>query len=127
MRPVRDLSDIARDAVMLAGMCEGLDVLNDAADALKDADPATRQARNAMVPMIEVIIEKARRLADDIEHAERPAVVGAGLDEAIRPHMVRALGPQTAHDPSVSQSRVFSGCFAGTFSFVGETPHWGLS
>ena len=70
MRPVRDLSDIGRDAVMLLGLCEGLDVLNDAADALNDADPVTRQARNAMVPMIEVIIEKARRLADDIEAAE---------------------------------------------------------
>ena len=70
MRPVRDLADIGRDMVMLAGLLDGLDVLNDAAVG-DDADPMARQARNCMVPLIEIVIAKAHSLADDIDRAER--------------------------------------------------------
>lgn len=65
-----NLSDLGNDAVMLLGLCEGLDVMNDAQDG-DPSCPVARQARNAMVPLIAAVIEKARRLADDIDAAER--------------------------------------------------------
>src|SRR3954463_13954734 len=34
------------------------------------------------------------KLVDDVEHAELPAVVGAVLDEVVRPDMVGALGSE---------------------------------
>ena len=70
MRPVRDLTDIGRDMVMLAGMIDGIEVLNDAADGDR-SDPTVRKARNALVPLIEIVIAKAHGLADDIDRAER--------------------------------------------------------
>lgn len=72
MRPVRDLADIGRDMVMLAGMLDGLEVLNDAADGDR-SDQVARKARNATVPLIETVAEMAHRLADDIERASDAA------------------------------------------------------
>ena len=75
MRPVRDLADIGRDMVMLAGMIDGIEVLNDAADGDR-SDPTVRKARNALSPLIEDVADKAHRLADEIEAAEMAARKG---------------------------------------------------
>lgn len=40
-------------------------------------------------------------LVEQVEHAELSPVMGPGLDEVVRPDMVRALGPQTDARPVV--------------------------
>ena len=75
MPPVRDLADIGRDMVMLAGLIDGIEVLSDAASG-EWSDPVVRKARNALVPLIEDVAGKAPRLADEIEAAERAARKG---------------------------------------------------
>lgn len=72
-REAPSLSDLSNDAVMLLGLCEVLDVVNDAQDGDQSC-PVARQARNGMVPLIAAVIEKARRLADDIDSVERAAL-----------------------------------------------------
>lgn len=74
-RPVRDLGDIGRDMVMLAGMLDGLDVLVDSADGDR-SDPVVRKARNALVPLVEDVANKAHALATDIERADDAARKG---------------------------------------------------
>ena len=69
------LNDLGNDAVMLLGLCEVLDVVNDAQDGDQSC-PVARQARNGMVPLIAAVIDKARRLADDIERADDAARKG---------------------------------------------------
>ncbi|RXV64852.1 hypothetical protein C6W92_06010 [Roseovarius sp. A46] len=66
----KTLSDISVDAISLAGMVEGMDVLYTAAQGGRDC-PEARRARNAMMPLIEVAIQKAWELNAAIEEAER--------------------------------------------------------
>ncbi len=71
------LSDLAMEACLLAGMIEGLDVLNDAIGISYSSEHITeRRAANAMRPMIEAAIRSAQELTERLgilEDLERKA------------------------------------------------------
>ena len=75
------LSDMTHEACMLAGLIEGLDVLNDASSVTYTSESITeRRAANAMRPMIEAAIKSAWELThrlETLESAERCAKVAA--------------------------------------------------
>src|SRR5690348_12489880 len=48
-------------------------------------------------------------LVNDVEHAERPAIVGPTLDEVIGPDMVGVLRSRPAADPMVWGGRASNG------------------
>lgn len=62
--PVRPLGDISHDAIMLHGFAQGLYELHDQIKC--EISPAS----NSMPPMFESLIERCRRLSDDIEAYE---------------------------------------------------------
>lgn len=70
--PVKTLDDLTHMAVMLAGFCDGLDAIHDAATAEDQGPamyPATRRARNAMTPYILTLMGKAQELSEELERA----------------------------------------------------------
>lgn len=73
------LADLAHESCFLASMIEGLDVLNDMADA-HTADITSKRASNAMRPMIEAAIKQAwdlNRRIETLADAHRKAEVAA--------------------------------------------------
>ncbi|GAB1381291.1 hypothetical protein [Pararhodobacter aggregans] len=66
--PAKTLDDLADMAIMLAGVCDGLDPLYDTASLWHDNESQTvRRARNAMTPYIEALIIRAHELSGEIE------------------------------------------------------------
>lgn len=67
--PAKTLDDLTGMAIMLAGLCDGLEAIHDAAtseDQGQTIHPATRRARNAMTPYIMHLIVKAHELSEEL-------------------------------------------------------------
>lgn len=71
----KTLSELSHEAVQLAGLCDGLDVLADTATRLpwpedlpRNCD--VRRAANSLPPLIDTIIRRTNALADDLERLE---------------------------------------------------------
>ena len=64
------LDMMAHDACKLTSMLEGMDILIHEADGDFE-DPTVRMARNALPPMIEILVVNARKLQERIEFFDR--------------------------------------------------------
>mgnify|MGYP005841385671 CR=1 FL=1 len=66
----KTLSELGRDALMLASLLEGLDVLRTAADGMSDSPIVMMRARNGLMPTIEAAIQQAWALQEAIERID---------------------------------------------------------
>jgi len=67
--PVKTLSDLSHEAIMLASAFEGLEVIVEQMDGSGD-DPTAKRARNGAAPILEMLIKAAWALQLDIERAD---------------------------------------------------------
>lgn len=67
------LRDLAHEATIIASLAEGLSVLEHEAEGLEHGNqcPMAKRASNALVPAIDIVIEKLWALTDAIEEADR--------------------------------------------------------
>lgn len=64
----KTLSELGHDSCMLAALIEGLDALHHSGDGAEDC-PLAKRARNAMPVVLDLAIEKAWALNEEIERA----------------------------------------------------------